>query len=153
MSSCANVVDLWHAGIDTATPVVVSATIERVMAVIVCGVELVQSGRHTMAERKQRQESGIDATRATARLPGLAVDINFHRSPDGDWERMSINLRATPSFETFGRLFEAANPFVFWAEAIRLTWMPWVLAAQTMMQSPSGLPRLPEVPQLPKASG
>jgi hypothetical protein len=56
----------------------------------------------------------VDATTATAHLPGLDIEI-VHRLPDGDAERILINLQATPSFEAFGRYLEAVNPFVFWA--------------------------------------
>ena len=62
----------------------------------------------------------IDLT-ATARLPGLDIEVVHRRSP-GE-EEISINLRAVPSFEAFGRFLEAANPFVFWAEATRLAWL------------------------------
>ena len=60
---------------------------------------------------------------ATTRLPGLDIEIVHRRSPEGDREEISINLQAVPSFEAFGRFLEAANPFVFWAEATRLTWL------------------------------
>ena len=90
-----------------------------------------------MSGRTHSQENGIDATRATPRLPGLDIDIIRRRSLDGDWEQMSINLRATPSFEAFGRAFATANPFAFWVQAAQLMWMPWLLAAQTMMLPPS----------------
>jgi hypothetical protein len=86
-----------------------------------------------MPERTYNPENEIDTTKATAHLPGLDIDIIHRQSPDGDWEQISINLRATPSFETLGRSFEATNPFTFWVEAARLMWMPWLLAAQTMM--------------------
>jgi len=61
--------------------------------------------------------------RATTRLPGLDIEIIHRRSPEGDREGVSINLQAVPSFEAFRRFLEAANPFVFWAEATRLTWL------------------------------
>jgi hypothetical protein len=93
-----------------------------------------------MPERTYSRARDIDATRASARLPGLDIDIIHRQSPNGDWEQMSINLRATPSFEAFGSSFEAANPFTFWVEATRLMWMPWLLTAQTMLL-PAGLPR------------
>jgi hypothetical protein len=86
-----------------------------------------------MPERTYSRESEINATRASARLPGLDVDIIHRQSPNGDWEQISINLRATPSFEALGSLFEAANPFTFWVQATRFMWMPWLLTAQTMM--------------------
>src|SRR5882672_5876212 len=87
-----------------------------------------------MPERTYSRESEIDATRASARLPGLDIDIIHRQSPNGDWEQMSINLRATPSFDALGSLFEAANPFTFWVHATRFMWMPWLLTAQTMMR-------------------
>ena len=37
--------------------------------------------------------------RATARLPGLEVEIIHRRLPDADAEQLSINLQAVPSFE------------------------------------------------------
>jgi hypothetical protein len=61
----------------------------------------------------------IDLT-ATARLPGLDIEVVRRRSPGGDREEISINLQVVPSFE-FSRFLEATNPFVFWAEATRLT--------------------------------
>jgi len=86
-----------------------------------------------MPEEKYSRESGIDVTKASARLPGLDIDIIHRQSPNSDWEQVSINLRATPSFEALGRSFEAADPFALWVQAARLMWMPWLLAAQTMM--------------------
>jgi hypothetical protein len=93
-----------------------------------------------MPERTHSRESGIDATKASARLPGLDIDIVHRQSPSGDWEQISINIRATPSFEALGRSFEAADPFTLWVQAARLMWMPWLLTAQTMML-PEGRPR------------
>jgi hypothetical protein len=74
--------------------------------------------------------SDDDATRATAHLPGLDVEIVHRRSPDGEAEQISINLQAMPSFEAFGRFLESTNPLAFWAEATRLAWRPWLEAAQ-----------------------
>jgi hypothetical protein len=72
------------------------------------------------------QHGESDATKATAHLPGLDIEIVHRRSPDGEAEQISINLRAVPSFEAFGRLIETANPFAFWAQAARLAWLPWL---------------------------
>jgi hypothetical protein len=72
----------------------------------------------------------VDTTKASAHLPGLDIDIIHRRSPDGEGEQISINLRAVPSFEAFGRFLETANPFAFWAEVVRLAWSPWLLAAR-----------------------
>ena len=93
-----------------------------------------------MPEGTYARESEIDATKASARLPGLDIDIIHRQSPNGDWEQVSINLRATPSFETLGRFFEVADPFTLWVQAARLMWMPWLLTAQ-MMMLPAGRPR------------
>jgi hypothetical protein len=93
-----------------------------------------------MPERTYSRESEMDATRASARLPGLDIDIVHRQSPNGDWEQMSINLRATPSFEAIGSLFDAVNPFTFWVQATGFMWMPWLLTAQTMMLA-GGRPR------------
>jgi hypothetical protein len=94
----------------------------------------------------------MDTATASAHLPGLDIDILHRQSPNGDYEQISINLRATPSFEALGRSFEPADPFTFWVQAARLMWMPWLLTAQTMML-PSGRPRtLPPSPA-PSAMG
>ena len=79
----------------------------------------------------------IDLT-ATARLPGLDIEVVHRRAPGGDREEISIKLQAVPSFEAFGRFLDAANPFVFWAEATRLTWLE---AARALM--PSRANRMP----------
>jgi hypothetical protein len=86
-----------------------------------------------MPEQTCSRESKIEATKASARLPGLDIDVIHRQSPSGEWEQMSINIRATPSFEALGRSFEAADPFTLWVQAARLMWMPWLLTAQTMM--------------------
>ena len=83
-----------------------------------------------MPERMYSPESDINATRASARLPGLHVDIVRRQSPNGDWEQISINLRRP--FQALGSSFQAANPFTFWVQA-RFMWMPWLVTAQTMM--------------------
>jgi hypothetical protein len=78
---------------------------------------------------------------ATARLPCLDIEVVHRRSPGGDREEISINLQAVPSFEAFGRFLEAANPFVFWAEATRLTWLE---AARALMLPSSAARTLPK---------
>ena len=89
------------------------------------------------------QASEVGTQRATARLPGLDIEIVHRRPPDGDTEQLTINLLAMPSFEVFGKALEATNPFVFWAEANRLIWSTWLEAASVMM--PGILPlRLPK---------
>jgi len=90
------------------------------------------------------QQSEVGATRATARLPGLNIEVVHRQSPDGDSEQISINLQAVPSFEAFGRFLEQANPFAFWVAASRLAWLPWLEAARIAMllfSSASALPK------------
>ena len=92
----------------------------------------------------QRRE--IDATRATARLPGLDIEIVHRRSPGGDTEQISINLQAVPSFEALGRFVESANPFAFWAQAVQMAWLPWLAAAQAVLPPGLTLPRVGRAP-------
>jgi hypothetical protein len=91
---------------------------------------------------KPTQLPEIDATRATARLPGLDIEIVHRRSPGGDAEQISINLQAVPSFEAFGRFFDGANPFVFWAQAVQMAWLPWHAAFQAMLPPCLTLPQV-----------
>jgi hypothetical protein len=78
-----------------------------------------------------------DATRATANLPGLAIEL-VHRRPTDDCERLSITLQTTPSFEAFGRWIETANPLLFWSRAAEAAWLPWLGLARIMMLPWSG---------------
>jgi hypothetical protein len=94
-----------------------------------------------MPEQTYSREN--DATKASARLPGLDIDVIHRQSPNGDWEQISINVRAMPSFEALGRSFETANPFTLWLQAAQLMWMPWLLTAQTMMLPQDRPRRLP----------
>jgi len=73
-----------------------------------------------------------NTTRAMARLPGLDIEIIHRRSLNDEAEQLSINLQAMPSFEAFGRYFETANPFVFWAQAVHLAWLPWLNVARSV---------------------
>jgi hypothetical protein len=79
------------------------------------------------------QEIDDHTTRATAHLPGLEIEIVHRKSPAGDAEQISINLKALPSFEAFGRFLETANPFVLWAQAAQMAWFPWLRAASAML--------------------
>lgn len=83
------------------------------------------------------QHSEDDTTRATARLPGLDIEI-VHRRAAGA-EQISVHLQAVPSFEAFGRFFDNANPFGLWAEAAQFMWLPflpwfgpWLAAARAL---------------------
>ena len=77
------------------------------------------------------QEIDDHTTSATARLPGLEIEIVHRKSlPE---RQISINLKAVPSFEAFGRFLETANPFVLWAQAAQMAWFPWLRAASAML--------------------
>jgi hypothetical protein len=82
--------------------------------------------------RDTEAQPGTEATRATARLPGLAIEIAHWRAVEGDAEQISINLRAAPSFEAFGRALETANPFAFWVQSVQLAWLPWLETARAL---------------------
>lgn len=101
-----------------------------------------------MTEPTYGRLSESDAIKASARLPGLDIDIIHRQSRDGDWEQVSVNLRATPSFEALGRSFEAADPFTLWARTVCLMWMPWLLTAQMMMLPGTPAASAPEGRQL-----
>lgn len=94
------------------------------------------------------QEDAIqtDTTHATARLPGLDIEIMHRRAVEGDAEQISINLRATPSFEAFGRTLELTNAFAFWAQAAQLAWLPWLGTARTLALPWPLLSWLPQPP-------
>jgi hypothetical protein len=100
------------------------------------------------------QGSDDGTTRATARLPGLEIEIVHRRSPNADAEQISINLQAMPSFEAFGRFLETANPFTFWAQAAQLAWFPW-LGAKRALMAPSNIAEQPKLrgPQDPEPAG
>src|SRR5262249_10525598 len=92
-------------------------------------------------ERDPQQSEG-GATKATARLPGLDIEVIHRQSTGGDAEQISIHLQAVPSFEAFGRFLEQANPFAFWVLASRLAWLSWLEAARVAMLPFSGTPAL-----------
>ena len=86
------------------------------------------------------QQIDDGTTRATARLPGLEIEIVHRKLPGVEAEQISINLQAMPSFEAFGRFLETANPFAFWAQAVQMAWFPWLGAARTLMLPWSTVP-------------
>jgi hypothetical protein len=80
---------------------------------------------------------GADLIRATAHLPG--VDIEVARWRFAHAEHVAVSLKATPSFDAVGRVFEAANPFALWMRCAELVWLPWLAAARTLT-TPWALP-------------
>ncbi len=107
-----------------------------------------------MPEPEDRPEQGTDAVTAKAQLPGLEIEIVHRRAPEADAELMSINVRAVPSFEQFGRYVEAANPFAAWTQAARLAWMPW-LSWMTAVQGalPAAAGEAPKLSADPRTDG
>jgi hypothetical protein len=97
----------------------------------------------------ESDQSERGATKATARLPGLNIEIVHRQSPSGDAEQISIHLQAMPSFEAFGRFLEDANPFAFWVQASRLAWLSWLEAARISLLPFSATPPLPKAGGLP----
>ena len=93
-----------------------------------------------MSDFGNPQQPLIGPTRATARLPGLDIEIIHRRSPSGDAEQISINLQAVPSFKAFGRFVESANPFAFWTQLMQVAWLPWLAAAQAALPPGMTLP-------------
>ncbi len=85
-----------------------------------------------------------NTTRATARLPGLNIEIIHRRSLNDEVERISINLQAN-SFEAFGRFLETANPFALWAQAVQLAWLPWLNVAPSVSLPRSIAPAPPKL--------
>jgi len=88
------------------------------------------------------QQPEVEATKATAHLPGLDIEIVHRRSRGGDAEQISINLQAVPSFEAFGRFVESTNPFAFWTQVMQAAWLPWLAAAQVILPAGMTLPRV-----------
>ena len=102
----------------------------------------------------QEDDNQAGTTRATARLPGLDIEIMHRRAVDGDAEQISINLRAAPSFEAFGRALELANPLAFLAQAAQLAWLPWLETARTLaLPWPLWLPQPPGDATSPSSHG
>jgi hypothetical protein len=85
----------------------------------------------------QRIEDGT--TRATARLPGLDIEIVHRRPPGAEVEQIWINLQAVPSFEAFGRFLETTNPFAFWARAAQIAWAA-LARGGALIQLPGSVP-------------
>ena len=86
-----------------------------------------------------------NTTRATARLPGLDIEIIHRRSLNDEAEQISINLQAMPSFEAFGRFLETANPFALWAQAVQLALLPWLSVARSVSLPRSIAPAPPKL--------
>jgi hypothetical protein len=91
------------------------------------------------------QSNDDNTTRATARLPGLNIEIIHRRSLNDEAERLSINLQAMPSFEAFARFLETVSPFAPWAQALQLAWLPWLNVARSVSPPSSIAPKPPKL--------
>jgi hypothetical protein len=80
----------------------------------------------------------LDETRLSGRLPALDIEITHRRLPGEEAEQLLIAMRATPSFEAFGRFLEAGRPML----AMMLAANPFVAAWMRMMEAAWG-PLLP----------
>lgn len=76
-----------------------------------------------MPEIRDRDE--WDETRATARLPGLDLDIRHRRAWEGEAEQLQVTLTAASGFETAARMLEAGNPMLLWLRMLQAAWAPW----------------------------
>ncbi|MBI5114413.1 MAG: hypothetical protein HZA68_20810 [Rhodovulum sp.] len=96
---------------------------------------------------------------ATAQLPNLHIEVVHQAAPDGDGERLSIHLQATPSFAAVGQFLDTANPLALWAQswmqswtqAVQLAWMPW-LGGTALLPLCGGIARLAR-PDRPRTAG
>jgi hypothetical protein len=62
---------------------------------------------------------------------------------EGNEEQLVVMLRAVPSFEAFGRLLEASNPFLVWTRMMETAWSPWARALTTALSPSVRPPSLP----------
>jgi hypothetical protein len=85
-----------------------------------------------------------NTTRATARLPGLDIEIIHRRSLNDEAEQISVNLQVMPSFEAFGRFLDICNLGSGCPNAVQMAWLPWLNAARfvTLPRNASTPPKL-----------
>lgn len=78
----------------------------------------------------------MEETKLTAALPNLDVQIVHRAYPDENAEAISITFRATPDFETVGKMLAPnlpllalwAAPMQAWTGLVRQAWAPWLNA-------------------------
>lgn len=73
-------------------------------------------------------------TRAVTSLPNLDIEIRHRRSEHGDGEQILISLQARPSFEAFGRFFDASMPLNIWMGMMQMAWSSWLAALPPALQ-------------------
>ena len=74
----------------------------------------------------------MDETTITGVLPNMSVEIRHHSDPDGGAEIMTINLRATPDFQSalpliggLGQMSPLFAPMALWGQAMEAWTAPW----------------------------
>jgi hypothetical protein len=84
---------------------------------------------------------GDETTKASVRLPRLSIDVPHRFSPESDSERLAITIEAAPSFAAFASYLDAANPFAYWLNAMRVACLPWI--ALQRLAAPTPVPDAP----------
>ena len=86
----------------------------------------------------------MDETKATARLPGLDIELKRRVDEAEGAEYVSISLRASPSLDAFSSAL--ANPFAMplalwqgWMDMAQAFWRPYL----TQSHEPPRLPKRP----------
>lgn len=88
----------------------------------------------------------MDETRAIARLPHLDIEIVHRRLPEEQAEQLAISLKASPSFDAFGRYLDAqaalwpwfgVYPLLAWQRLLRAAWQPWLGTHPTALGRPA----------------
>ena len=74
----------------------------------------------------------MDETTITGALPNMSVEIRHHSDPEGGAEIMTINLRATPDFQSalpliggLGQMSPLFAPMAWWGQAMEAWTAPW----------------------------
>jgi len=68
----------------------------------------------------------------TAHLPTIDIELMRRRVPEQDAELITVQIRATPSFEAMERWLAQypslpfGNAFQWWTDAMRAAWQPWL---------------------------
>lgn len=73
-------------------------------------------------------------TRITAHLPTIDIELMHRELPEQNAELMTVQIRATPSFEAMERwlaqsaTFALGQPFAlqFWTDMLVPAWLPWL---------------------------
>ncbi len=74
-------------------------------------------------------------TRITVHLPTIDIELMHHQLPEQNAELMTVQIRATPSFEAMERwlaqsaTFAPGQPFALqlWTDMLRRAWLPWLV--------------------------